>query len=82
MPMLPDALRSEMAGRGAQARTGSRVGDTSQDELGVLPSKMGKATAAMVFAARIVGGKHRRGPGGNFPQNRKQKVSGPSRWPR
>src|SRR5690348_14543540 len=36
-PMLPDALRREIAGRGVQDRSASLLGDTSQDELGVLP---------------------------------------------
>jgi len=70
MPMVPDALRSEMAGPGAQARSGSRV-DASQDELGVLPNRMGKATAAMSFAARIVWRQDNKSSDGNFSQNRK-----------
>ena len=59
MPMAPDALRSEMAGPGAHDCTVSLLFDTFKDELGVLPSRMGKATAAMIFAARIVWGSGR-----------------------
>jgi len=72
MPMLPEALRREMAGLGMQNRCVSLLGDTSQDELGVLPSKMGKATAAMSLAARIVlRGSQKEVSDGNFSQNRK-----------
>lgn len=70
MPVVPDALRSEMAGPGVHKR--GVPFDTFKDELGVLPKKMGKATAAMIFAARIVfAGSTEGGSARNFPQNRK-----------
>ena len=54
MPAAPDELSSEMADPGWQERLTWLLGDTSQDELGVLPSATAMATAAMIFAARIV----------------------------
>jgi hypothetical protein len=54
MPVVPDALSSEMAGPGVHDRSVSLLGGASEDELGVLPSTMAKATAARIFAARIV----------------------------
>ena len=68
MPAVPDALRSEMAGPGVHDR--GVLFDTFKDELGVLPKKMGKATAAMIFAARIVWGQQEVACG-NFSQKRK-----------
>lgn len=74
--MLPEALRREMAGPGVQDLKGSLAGTAFQDELGVLPKRMGNATAAMIFAARIVlVGNTEEVSRGNFQQNRKEKVS-------
>jgi len=50
----PEEPSNERTGGGKQARTVSTLGGGAfQDELGVLPIRMARVTAARIFAARI-----------------------------
>ena len=62
----PEDPSNVMAGAGGQVRTVSILaGGVSEDELGVLPIRMARVTAARIFAARM-GAK--KSSGRNFSQ--------------
>jgi len=67
-PVAPDEFSREIAPSGRQGCNAWIVLAEFKDELGVLPNRMARVTAARIFAARMYGREQRKSYAGNFSQ--------------
>ena len=67
-PVAPDEFSREIAPSGRQGCNAWIVLAEFKDELGVLPNRMARVTAARTFAARIYGREQGKSFAGNFSQ--------------